>query len=223
MRNNTGAFGNILYFNFINYSYIYNGGGVAVGDINNDGLEDLYFSSNQGSNALYLNKGDFKFDDITQGANVADADGWTTGVSMIDINNDGWLDIYVCKSGSLKEHHPRKNKLYINQQNNTFKEDAAAWGIDHFGFSVQAYFFDYDMDGDLDMYLVNHRFDFHQQVFQKVIFHFILKHLLKLIAFKMLFQGFLQHVIQKVLLHFILKLLPLMVLPLVITQVLLKQ
>lgn len=149
-----------LYFNFINYSYIYNGGGVAVGDINNDGLEDLYFSSNQGSNALYLNKGDFKFDDITQDANVADADGWTTGVSMIDINNDGWLDIYVCKSGSLKDHHPRKNKLYINQQDNTFKEDAAAWGIDHFGFSIQAYFFDYDMDGDLDMYLVNHRSDF---------------------------------------------------------------
>lgn len=149
-----------LYFNFLNYSYIYNGGGIAVGDINNDGLEDVYFSSNQGSNALYLNKGDFEFEDITKKANVSDEKGWTTGVSMIDINNDGWLDIYVCKSGSLKNHNLRKNKLYINQKDNTFKESAAAYGIDHFGFSTQAYFFDYDTDGDLDLYLVNHRFDF---------------------------------------------------------------
>ncbi|WP_430410427.1 VCBS repeat-containing protein [Kordia sp.] len=149
-----------LYFNFLNYSYIYNGGGIAVGDINNDGLDDLYFSSNQGSNALYINKGDFKFEDITKKANVSDENGWTTGVSMIDINNDGWLDIYVCKSGSLKNHELRKNKLYINQKDNTFKENAATYGIDHFGFSTQAYFFDYDTDGDLDVYLVNHRFDF---------------------------------------------------------------
>ena len=149
-----------LYFNFLNYSYIYNGGGIAVGDINNDGLEDLYFSSNQGSNALYLNKGDFRFEDITKKAGVSDENGWTTGVSMIDINNDGWLDIYVCKSGSLKNHNLRKNKLFINQKDNTFKESAAAYGLDHFGFSTQAYFFDYDADGDLDMYLVNHRFDF---------------------------------------------------------------
>lgn len=149
-----------LYFNFLNYSYIYNGGGIAVGDINNDGLEDVYFSSNQGSNALYLNKGDFEFEDITKKAKVSDENGWTTGVSMIDINNDGWLDMYVCKSGSLKNHNLRKNKLYINQKNNTFKENAAAYGIDHFGFSTQAYFFDYDSDGDLDLYLVNHRFDF---------------------------------------------------------------
>ncbi|WP_298513106.1 VCBS repeat-containing protein [uncultured Kordia sp.] len=149
-----------LYFNFLNYSYIYNGGGIAVGDINNDGLDDLYFSSNQGSNALYLNKGDFKFEDITKKSKVSDEHGWTTGVSMIDINNDGWLDIYVCKSGSLKNHNLRKNKLFINQKDNTFKENAAAYGIDHFGFSTQAYFFDYDTDGDLDLYLVNHRFDF---------------------------------------------------------------
>lgn len=149
-----------LYFNFLNYSYIYNGGGIAVGDINNDGLEDVYFSSNQESNALYLNKGDFAFEDITKKAKVSDEHGWTTGVSMIDINNDGWVDIYVCKSGSLKNHNLRKNKLYINQKNNTFKESAAAYGIDHFGFSTQAYFFDYDSDGDLDLYLVNHRFDF---------------------------------------------------------------
>ena len=149
-----------LYFNFINYSYIYNGAGVAVGDINNDGLQDLYFTSNQSSNKLYLNQGDLKFKDITLQARVADDTGWTTGVTMIDINNDGWLDIYVCKSGSLKSHQLRKNKLFINQKNNTFKEVAADYGLDHFGFSTQAYFFDYDNDTDLDMYLVNHRQDF---------------------------------------------------------------
>ena len=133
-----------LYFNFINYSYIYNGAGIAVGDINNDGLEDLYFTSNQNSNKLYLNEGGFKFEEITEKALVTDDKGWTTGVTMIDINNDGWLDIYVCKSGSLESHELRKNKLYINQKNNTFKESAAAYGLDHFGFSVQAYFFDFD-------------------------------------------------------------------------------
>ena len=113
-----------LYFNFLNYSYIYNGGGVAVGDINNDGLEDIYFTSNQNSNKLYVNKGDFKFKDITKNAHLTDAKGWTTGVTMVDINNDGWLDIYVCKSGSLQSDDFRKNKLYINQKNNTFKESA---------------------------------------------------------------------------------------------------
>lgn len=149
-----------LYFNFINYSYIYNGAGIAVGDINNDGLEDLYFTSNQESNKLYLNKGNFEFEDITKKSNTADAKGWSTGVTMIDINNDGYLDIYVCKSGSLKSHELRKNKLFINQKDNTFKEQAAEYGLDHFGFSVQAYFFDFDKDNDLDMYLVNHREDF---------------------------------------------------------------
>lgn len=153
-----------LYFNFLNYSYIYNGGGVAVGDINNDGLEDIYFTSNQNSNKLYLNKGDFKFTDITDSANVSDENGWTTGVSMIDINNDGWLDIYVSKSGSLNNHNDRKNKLFINQKNNTFKEDAASYGLDHYGFAVQSYFFDFDNDGDLDMYLVNHRPDFRKNI-----------------------------------------------------------
>ncbi|AMC11635.1 RNA-binding protein [Lutibacter profundi] len=149
-----------LHFNFLNYSYIYNGAGVAVGDINNDGLPDLYFTANQGSNKLYLNKGNFKFEDITNKANVVDKQGWSTGVTMIDINNDGWLDIYVCKSGSLESHELRKNKLFINQKNNTFKESAASYGIDHFGFSTQAYFFDFDKDNDLDLYLVNHRQDF---------------------------------------------------------------
>ena len=153
-----------LYFNFLNYAYIYNGGGVAVGDINNDGLEDVYFTSNQESNRLYLNQGKLEFKDITVKAKVSDEMGWTTGVTMIDINNDGWLDIYVCKSGSLKSHENRKNKLFINQKNNTFKESAAAYGLDHFGFSTQAYFFDFDNDEDLDMYLVNHRQDFRNNV-----------------------------------------------------------
>jgi hypothetical protein len=153
-----------LYFNFINYSYIYNGAGVAVGDINNDGLEDLYFTSNQESNKLYVNNGNLNFEDITTKANVADDKGWTTGVTMIDINNDGWLDIYVCKSGSLNNHEQRKNKLYINQKNNTFKESAADYGLDHYGFSTQAYFFDFDNDTDLDMYLVNHRQDFRNNI-----------------------------------------------------------
>jgi len=153
-----------LYFNFINYSYIYNGGGVAVGDINNDGLEDIYFTSNQESNKLYVNNGNFTFKDISSKAHVTDENGWTTGVTMIDINNDGWLDIYVCKSGALNSHEQRKNKLYINQKNNTFKESAKAYGLDHYGFSVQAYFFDFDNDGDVDMYLVNHRQDFRNNV-----------------------------------------------------------
>lgn len=149
-----------LYFNFLNYPYVYNGGGVAVGDINGDGLEDIYFTSNQNSNKLYLNQGDFKFKDITASAHVKDEKGWSTGVSMIDINKDGWLDIYVCKSGSLQANELRKNKLFINQKDNTFKEEAHKYGLDHNGFSTQAYFLDYDKDGDLDMYLVNHRADF---------------------------------------------------------------
>lgn len=147
-------------FNCVKYMYALNGGGVAIGDINNDGLQDIYFSSNQQSNKLYLNKGNFEFEDITQSANVTDEFGWTTGVSMIDINNDGWLDIYVCKSASLESDEWRKNKLYINQKDGTFKEDARAFGLDNDGFSIQSYFFDYDKDGDLDMYLVNHRVDF---------------------------------------------------------------
>lgn len=149
-----------LYFNFINYPYIYNGGGVSVGDLNNDGLEDIYFTSNQNTNKLYLNKGNFQFEDITVKAKVEDAEGWTTGVTMVDINNDGWLDIYVCKSGSLKSTKNRQNKLFVNQKNNTFKEEAKKYGLHDPGFSTQAYFFDFDLDNDLDMYLVNHRPDF---------------------------------------------------------------
>ncbi|WP_103070092.1 VCBS repeat-containing protein [Aquimarina sediminis] len=153
-----------LYFNFLNYSYIYNGGGVAIGDIDNDGLEDVYFSSNQGTNKLYLNKGDFVFEDITKKAGVVDQDGWSTGVSMVDINTDGWLDIYVCKSGSLKSSKKRKNQLYINQKDGTFLEQASEYGLASSAFSTQAYYFDFDKDGDIDIYLVNHRPDFNNNV-----------------------------------------------------------
>lgn len=149
-----------LYFNFINYSYVYNGGGVSAGDINNDGLVDLYFTANQESNKLYLNQGNFKFKDITKDAGVEDKLGWTTGTTMIDINNDGYMDIYVCKSGSLTDHQLRENLLFINQGDNTFIEEARKWGLNDAGFGTQAYFFDYDLDDDLDMYLVNHRADF---------------------------------------------------------------
>jgi len=151
-------------FNFLNYTYIYNGGGVAVGDINNDGLEDIYFTSNQNSNKLYLNKGNFVFEDITKRAHLEDEEGWTTGVTMVDINNDGWLDIYVCKSGSLKNRSARQNKLFINQKNNKFKEEALKYGLKESSFSTQAYFLDYDKDGDLDMYLVNHSSDFNENL-----------------------------------------------------------
>ncbi|MBC3758362.1 VCBS repeat-containing protein [Hyunsoonleella sp. SJ7] len=143
-------------FNFLNYSYIYNGGGVGVGDFNNDGLEDIYFTSNQKSNKLYLNRGNFVFEDITDSAGVEDKEGWSTGVTIVDINNDGWLDIYVCKSASIQNRKARQNKLFVNQKNNTFKEQAIAYGLKENGFSTQAYFFDYDKDGDLDMYLLNH-------------------------------------------------------------------
>lgn len=147
-------------FNVLNYYYAYNGGGVAIGDVNNDGLDDIYFTSNQKSNKLYLNKGGFKFEDMTSSAKVTDSEGWTTGANMIDIDNDGWMDIYVCKSASLNNNTLRANKLFVNQKDGTYKEEAKKWGLDDDGFSVQSYFFDYDRDGDLDMYLINHRVDF---------------------------------------------------------------
>ncbi|MDT0553574.1 VCBS repeat-containing protein [Urechidicola vernalis] len=146
--------------NFLNFANIYNGGGVAAADFNNDGLTDLYFTANQKKNSLYLNKGDFSFEDVTKNAGVDDKEGWTTGVSVVDINNDGWLDIYVCKSGVEFGSESMVNKLFINQKDNSFKEMAETWKLNDPGFSTQSYFFDFDKDGDLDMYLVNHRPDF---------------------------------------------------------------
>lgn len=141
--------------NIIEYEYFANGGGVAVGDINNDGLPDLYFSANMGPDALYLNRGNFRFEDITARAGVDGGLGWDTGVTMADVNGDGLLDIYLCKSGNVREEL-RRNKLYINQGDLTFIEQAAAYGIDDAAHSTHAAFFDYDRDGDLDLFLTNH-------------------------------------------------------------------
>ena len=146
--------------NILNYLYFYNGAGIAAGDFNNDGLVDLYFTSNQGPDKLYLNKGNFKFEDITASAQINNSSGWTTGVTHADVNNDGLLDIYICKVGDHDEIRGQ-NLLYINQGINengipSFKEEASKYGLDFIGYSTQAAFFDYDLDGDLDMYLMNH-------------------------------------------------------------------
>lgn len=142
-------------FNLIDYLYFYNGGGVAVGDINNDGLDDIYFSANQKPNKLYLNKGNFKFEDITEKAGVAAPGDWKTGVTMVDINADGLLDIYVCQLGDYKGIEG-KNQFYINNGDMTFTDRAEEYGLDFKGFSTHAAFFDYDNDHDLDVYLLNH-------------------------------------------------------------------
>ncbi len=143
-------------FNILYYLYYYNGGGVATGDINNDGLTDLFFTANnKGGNKLYLNKGDFKFEDITEKAGVSGNSDWCSGVTMTDINGDGFLDIYVsvvAGSWELKGH----NELYINNGNNTFVEKSVEYGLDISGLSTQAAFFDYDHDGDLDCYILRH-------------------------------------------------------------------
>lgn len=142
-------------FNIIEYLYFYNGGGVALGDINNDGMTDIYFSSNQQSNKLYLNKGNFAFEDITATSGVSGVGNWKTGVTMADVNGDGFLDIFVCGVGNYKKFKGR-NQLFINNGNLTFSDKTDEYGLTFQGFSTQASFFDYDNDGDLDLYLVNH-------------------------------------------------------------------
>jgi hypothetical protein len=144
-------------FNILTYRNFYNGGGVAVGDINNDSLPDLYFTSNLEGNKLYLNKGNFTFEDITEQAGVAGTKAWSTGVTMADVNGDGWLDIYVSNSGDVDGDN-KENELFINQGDLSFSEEAKAYGLNNQGYSTQAAFFDYDLDGDLDCYLLNNSF-----------------------------------------------------------------
>jgi hypothetical protein len=144
-------------FNIYKYRNFYNGGGVAIGDINNDGLPDVYMSSNMHQNRLYLNKGNFKFEDITEKSGVGGTRAWATGVTMADVNGDGFLDIYVCNSGDIKGDN-RENELFINNGNATFTEKAKEWGIADKGYSTHTAFFDYDNDGDLDCYLLNNSY-----------------------------------------------------------------
>lgn len=167
--------------NIITYEYIYNGGGVAVGDVNNDGLSDVYLSGNQVQNKLYLNKGDLSFEDITAKAKIQEKEGWKTGTAMADVNGDGLLDIYVCYSGNapqegvtspvIREYKPRSNQLFINQGLDatgvpTFKDQAKEYGVDAIGtFTTQVYFLDYDLDGDLDLFLLNHANKFYNIFF----------------------------------------------------------
>ncbi len=144
-------------FNVYTYRNYYNGGGVALGDINNDGLLDIYLSANQLPNKLYLNKGGFKFEDITSKAGVEGHGAWSTGVSMADVNGDGFIDIYVCNSGDIKGDN-KQNELFINNGDLTFTERGHEYGVDDHGFTTHAAFFDYDKDGDLDLYILNNSF-----------------------------------------------------------------
>lgn len=140
-------------FNYFTYPYMYLGGGVSVGDINNDGLEDIFFTGNMVPNKLYLNKGNFVFEDISKSAGIEGDDRWFSGTTFVDINGDGYLDIYCSVSG---KDTPKNNILYVNNGNNTFTDRAKEYGLDHDGHSMQSVFFDYDNDGDLDLYVTNY-------------------------------------------------------------------
>ena len=159
-NNETGIdFANVLKespaLNIVTYEYFYNGGGVGLGDFNNDGLIDIYFTGNLQPDRLYINKGNWKFEDITSKAGVKGKKGWKTGVSIADVNGDGFQDIYLCYSGPVNREE-RTNELFINNGNLTFSESAAKMGVADSGYSTQAVFFDYDRDNDLDLFVINH-------------------------------------------------------------------
>jgi len=145
-------------FNYFLWSALYMGSGVAIADFNNDGLPDIYLGQNMTQDKLYINKGSMKFQDISSTALPANIQ-WTSGVTVVDINNDGWMDLYVCTFGPSTDPSNRKNRLLINQKDNTFKEEAKSFGIDDDGFTVMAAFFDMDKDGDKDLYVVNQPMD----------------------------------------------------------------
>jgi hypothetical protein len=145
---------NLNIFNFRNF---YNGGGVAIGDVNNDGKPDIFFTSNEGKNRLYINKGNWKFEDVSEKAGITGINSWHTGVVMADVNGDGWLDIYISNSGNF-DGSKSANELYINQKDGTFKEMAHQYGLDDTGIGTQAVFFDYDHDGDLDCFILTNSF-----------------------------------------------------------------
>ena len=159
LQENTGiVFNNIVvdqeYDNSFLFRNFYNGGGVAIGDINNDGLADVLLTSNMGENKLFLNKDNWKFEDISSGTGMKQDSMWSTGVMMVDINNDGWLDIYICNSGHMKSGH-RKNKLYINNHDLSFSEAADKYGLGISAYTTHVSFFDYDLDGDLDCFMID--------------------------------------------------------------------
>jgi len=163
LENNTGInfinkVENTKDFNIFTYRNFYNGGGVAIGDINNDSLPDVFMTSNMGGNKIYLNEGNFKFEDVSIKAGIEEKGKWNTGVVMADINADGWLDIYVCNAGIDKWKNHDGNKLFINNHDLTFTEKAKEYGLDEKGYTTHAAFFDYDLDGDLDCYILNNSF-----------------------------------------------------------------
>jgi hypothetical protein len=153
-------------YNILSFDYFYNGSGVAIGDVNNDGLPDLFFSANMSSNRLFLNKGNMQFEDITEKAGIG-GNNWSTGVTMADVNQDGYLDIYVCQAGPEEDPQLRQNLLYINNGNLTFTEQAQVYGLNDGNRSTQAAFFDYDRDGDLDCYVINES-KYYRVVYERV-------------------------------------------------------